>query len=151
MEPLAHGAIRFPHRGDLREHGAFPFRLVRGRLQLLGALLHRGSFLVRESLGRLAGRGGALGGLLRGLRSRLPLSHGVFLTSCAPAALSRGPELWIGAPPLTLVGRRARACDGPAARRSPRARSLNPHSDTFVSPSEVVVSRTRIMKCATRQ
>ena len=59
MEPLGHGAIRFRHLGDLREHGAFPVRLVlaraRFRLQLLGALLHRGSFLVRESLGRLAG------------------------------------------------------------------------------------------------
>src|SRR5262249_13348352 len=55
-------------------HGAFPVRLVRaragasGRLPLLGALLHRGSFLVRESLGRLGDRGGALGGLLRVLR-----------------------------------------------------------------------------------
>ena len=69
MEPLGHGAIRFLHRGDRREHGAFPVRLVlvraRGRLQLLAALLHRGSFLVRESLGFLVDRGGALGGLLR--------------------------------------------------------------------------------------
>src|SRR5205085_8800938 len=48
MEPLAHGAIRFPHLGDLREHGAFPVRLV--RLQLLEARLHRASFLVRQSL-----------------------------------------------------------------------------------------------------
>src|SRR5436305_502193 len=53
MEPLGHGAIRFRHLGNLREHIAFPIRLV--RLQLLGALLHRGSFLVRESLDRLAG------------------------------------------------------------------------------------------------
>src|SRR5918994_2576632 len=73
MEPLGHGAIRFPHLGDLREHGAFPVRLVRaraasrGRLHLLGALLNRSSFLVRESLGLLAARRGALGGLLRGL------------------------------------------------------------------------------------
>src|SRR5436853_2778910 len=59
MEPLGHGAIRFRHLGDLREHVAFPVRLVlvraraaaRGRLQLLGALPHRGSFLVRESVG----------------------------------------------------------------------------------------------------
>src|ERR1041385_8984566 len=56
MEPLAQGAIRFPHRGDLREHGAFRVRL--GRLQLSDALLHRGSFLVREC---------ALDGLLRAL------------------------------------------------------------------------------------
>src|SRR5438093_7327827 len=73
MEPLAHGAIRFPHLGDLREHVAFPVRLVllparaaaRVGLQLLGALLHRGSFLVRESAGLLVDRGGALCGLLR--------------------------------------------------------------------------------------
>src|SRR2546428_11623729 len=53
MEPLSHGAIRLRHLGDLREHGAFPVRLVRartaarGRLQILGVLLHRASFLVR--------------------------------------------------------------------------------------------------------
>src|SRR5438309_10033505 len=70
MEPLGHGAIRFLHLGDLREQGAFPVRLVRaraparGRLHLLDVLLHRGSFLVRESLELLLGRGGALGGLL---------------------------------------------------------------------------------------
>ena len=29
MEPLGHGAIRFRHLGDLREHGAFPVRLPR--------------------------------------------------------------------------------------------------------------------------
>src|SRR2546425_2731389 len=63
MEPLAHGAIRFFHGGDLCEHGGFPIRL--GRLQLLDALLHRASFLVRESLELPADRGGALGGLLR--------------------------------------------------------------------------------------
>src|SRR2546425_8890688 len=74
MEPLGHGAIRFPHLGDLREHGAFPIRLVRaraairGRLPLLEILLHRGSFLVRECLELLLDRGGALGGLLRVLR-----------------------------------------------------------------------------------
>src|SRR5216683_8451996 len=32
MEPLAHGAIRFPHPGDFREHGAFPVLLVRPQL-----------------------------------------------------------------------------------------------------------------------
>jgi hypothetical protein len=71
MEPLGHGAIRFRRLGDLREHIAVPVRLARararGRLQLLGALPHCGSFLVRESLGRLAG--GSLGGLLRGLEA----------------------------------------------------------------------------------
>src|SRR5262249_27388602 len=71
MEPPGYSAIRFRHLGDLREHLAFPIRLVRalgaarGRLQLLGTLPHRGSFLVRESLGRLAA--GALGRLLRAL------------------------------------------------------------------------------------
>src|SRR4030067_698908 len=34
-------------------------------LPLPGALLHRGSFLVRESRGLLVDRGGAIGGLLR--------------------------------------------------------------------------------------
>src|SRR3989441_11407846 len=63
MEPLGHGAIRFPHLSDLRKQSAFPVRLVRP--QLLDAILHRSSFLVRESLELLAGRGGALGGLLR--------------------------------------------------------------------------------------
>src|SRR5215208_452872 len=73
MEPLGHGAIRSLHLGDLREHDAFPVRFVRAwaaarfRLQLLGAVLHRGSLLVREPLGLLVDRGGALGGLLRGL------------------------------------------------------------------------------------
>ena len=36
------------------------------------ALLHRGSFLVRPSLGRRVGRGGALGGLLRVGHGRFP-------------------------------------------------------------------------------
>src|SRR5207245_868296 len=81
MEPLGNGAIRFWHLGDLREHVAFPIRLAgaraaaRGRLQLLSALPHRASLLVRESLGRLADRSGALGGLLRALLCRFPLSH----------------------------------------------------------------------------
>src|SRR5229473_2050311 len=60
MEPFGHGAIRFPHLGDLREHGALSLPLV--SLQLLDAVPYRASFLLRESL---AGRGGALGGLLR--------------------------------------------------------------------------------------
>jgi len=95
MEPLSHGAIRSRHLGDLREHVAFPVRLARacaaarGHLQLLGALLYRGSFLVRESLGRLAG--GSPRGLLRGLRARFPLSHSV--VDLLRAALSRGPDV----------------------------------------------------------
>src|SRR5258708_38521034 len=73
MARLGYVWIRFLHRGDRREHGAFPVRLVRaraaarGRLLLLDAFLHRDSFLARESLERLADRGGALGGLPRGL------------------------------------------------------------------------------------
>src|SRR5207247_1333342 len=71
MEPPGHGAIRFRHLGNLREHVAFPVCLLRARaaarrrLQLLDTLLHRDSFLVRESLELLADRGSALGGLLR--------------------------------------------------------------------------------------
>src|SRR5439155_21474300 len=71
MEPFGHRAIRFLHLRDLREQSAFPIRLLRaraalcGRLHLLDVLLHRGSFLVRESLELLVRRGGALGGLLR--------------------------------------------------------------------------------------
>lgn len=71
MEPLSHSAIRFLHLSDPREYVAFPGRLVLlralFRLQLFGALPHRSFFLVRESLGFLAGRRGALGGLLRAL------------------------------------------------------------------------------------
>src|SRR5215216_3563326 len=73
MEPLGHGAIRSLHLSDLREQGSFPIRLFSFRLQLLGALLHRGSFLGRESLGCFAG--GSLSGLLRALLCRFPLSH----------------------------------------------------------------------------
>jgi hypothetical protein len=54
MNPLGHGAIRFRHLGDLREHVAFAVRRAapaRGRLLLAGAFLHRGLFLVRERLG----------------------------------------------------------------------------------------------------
>src|SRR5438067_4474986 len=53
MEPLAEGAIWCLHLADLREHGAFPVRLV--RFQFLDALPHRASFLVRKSLDRLRG------------------------------------------------------------------------------------------------
>src|SRR3989454_4377993 len=68
MEPLGHGAIRFPHLGDLRENSAFPVPLVRP--QFLDAIPHRAVFLVREPLELLAGRSGALGGLLRALLRR---------------------------------------------------------------------------------
>src|SRR5205823_4781108 len=81
VEPLADGAIRLRHLGDLREHLAFLVRLVRaraaacGRPELLDVLLNRGSFFVRESLGRLWGRAGAPGGLLLALHWRcLPTS-----------------------------------------------------------------------------
>src|SRR5207245_11543143 len=38
MQPLGQGAIRCPHFGGLREHGAFPARLVRS--PFLAAFLH---------------------------------------------------------------------------------------------------------------
>ena len=64
VEPLGHDAIRLRHLGDLREHVLFPGRFVSVRacfrLQLLGALLHRSSFLGRESLGLPVGSGGSL-------------------------------------------------------------------------------------------
>jgi len=72
------GAIRLGHLGDLREHGAFPVLLgrvraaARGRLELLGALLHRAPFLVGESPGRRAVRGAARGGLLRVVHGWFP-------------------------------------------------------------------------------
>src|SRR5439155_11888936 len=59
------------HLGDPGEHGAFPVRLVRGRLHLFDPLLHRGLFLARKSLAPLF-RCGALGGLLRVLHKTFP-------------------------------------------------------------------------------
>src|SRR5215217_4350071 len=64
VEPLGHCPIRFFHLVDLGEHVSFPVRLLLVRLQLLSALLHRGSFFIAESLGRGAALGGRLGGLL---------------------------------------------------------------------------------------
>src|SRR5213594_3230632 len=75
MEPFGHGAIRFSHRGDLRQHGALSLPL--SSLHLLDAVPYRASFLLRESLRLLAGRGSALGGL-RAFLSRL---HGIFSSS----------------------------------------------------------------------
>src|SRR5256712_10179448 len=69
MKPLGHGAIRFPHLGDLREHGALSLRLA--SLHLLDAVPYRASFVLRESL---ASRGCALGGLLRAPLRRF---HGI--------------------------------------------------------------------------
>src|SRR6266571_6772763 len=65
MEALGHGAIRFPHLAYLREHGTLPLPLA--SLHLLDAVPDRASLLLRE---RLAGRGGALGGLLPALLCR---------------------------------------------------------------------------------
>src|SRR5437870_9851694 len=101
MEPLAHGAFRFRHLADLREDGVLPVRLIRARaaarrrLQLLDALLHRESFLVRESLEPLADRGGALGGLLRSLPSahrnpRCPCTQFRLLSSMSVIMQQRG-------------------------------------------------------------
>src|SRR2546426_5146018 len=65
MEPLGHGAIWFVHLSDLREHDALSLALA--SLHLLEAVPYRASFLIGECL---AGRGGALGGLLRALLCR---------------------------------------------------------------------------------
>src|SRR6266704_1396740 len=59
MKPLGHGAIRFPHLSDLRQHSALPLPLT--SLHLLNAIPYRASLLLRE---RLAGRGVALVGPL---------------------------------------------------------------------------------------
>src|SRR5262249_13163458 len=92
VEPLGHGAIRFPHRGDRGAHISFPVRLVaaraRFRLQLPGTSLHRGPFVGRESRGRLASRAGALGRLL----NVLPWAHTYLLYRC----LGRGVGLRSG-------------------------------------------------------
>src|SRR5207237_9151470 len=71
VEPLAHSAIRFPHLGDLFQHGAFPVRFVGCRLRLSYSLLYRGSFLLRECLVRPF-RGGALGGLVPAFHCMFP-------------------------------------------------------------------------------
>src|SRR5918997_2308546 len=79
MEPLGHGAVRFRHLGDLREHGAFPCRSVLVRtlfsLQLFGALPHRGSFLGREPLGLLCAH----------LSLLCRLSHALLIWVCRPS------------------------------------------------------------------
>ena len=51
VEPLRHDPVRFRHLGDLLEQGAFPLLLGLCGLRLLGALLHRGTFLGRELAG----------------------------------------------------------------------------------------------------
>src|SRR5439155_5208423 len=67
VEPLGHGAIGWLHRGDLREHRACVLLLAPGRFPLCDRLSQRGALLGRQSPGRLAARGRALGGLPRGL------------------------------------------------------------------------------------
>src|SRR2546421_4990566 len=122
---------RFRHLVDLREHGAFPVRLVRagaarGRLELLDALLHRDSFLGRESLELLVDRRGVLGGLLR----VLPWAHGSsrlgeFICAagqsrkgCAHRAVRRSPA-W-------PAGGARRSTTAPTARRWPPPSSTLP-------------------------
>src|SRR3989475_2260775 len=147
MEPLAHGAIRFRHPGDLREHGAFPVRLVlaraaaRGRLQLLDALLHRDSFLFRESLGRLADRGGAPGGLLRAL---LCSFHGWSVTSLPRSRFPAcpGPR----ALPPEEVEHRTQICQGDTLDKSGWGESLvstNPITTRVLAP---FIPSRRILK-----
>src|SRR5215203_2796477 len=63
VQPPGHGAIRFLHLGDLREHGAFPVRLLCFRLLLPGALPHRGPFFGREPLGLLCAHRSLLCGI----------------------------------------------------------------------------------------
>src|SRR6266699_5008485 len=58
MEPFGHGAIRFSHLGDLRQHRAFPLPLA--SLHLFGAVPYRAPFFLSECL---AGRGCALANL----------------------------------------------------------------------------------------
>src|SRR5438309_3542218 len=69
IEPFSHGSIRFSHLSVLRQPGALPLPLA--SLHLLDAVPYRASFLLSECL---AGRGGALGGLLRALLCRF---HGI--------------------------------------------------------------------------
>src|SRR5688572_20433044 len=74
MNPLGHGAVWFRHLGDLREYVAFRRLAFALRLLLFEAFLQRGSFLGCESLGLLAGRGGALGGALTFIHAKLLIS-----------------------------------------------------------------------------
>src|SRR5215211_4495484 len=111
VEPLGHGAIRLRHLGDLREHGAFPIRLLRFRLLLFGALPHRGPFLGRESLGLLHAHRSLPCGFFRVLLSGSAvhalriLTDGAFPTpskgprprSCAPGTPQRGTKRRTGA------------------------------------------------------
>src|SRR5262245_20936965 len=90
MDPLGHGAIRSLHLADLGEQIRFSVRLCPAaallRLHLFGALLHRGSLFIRESL--LAGRGGLLRRVLRTHRSLLcELSHVLAPTGPEPVLL----------------------------------------------------------------
>src|SRR5439155_5325036 len=91
MESLAQGAIRFRHLGDLRDHGAFPVRFA--GLQLFDALLPRGAFLVRESLGfGLAGHATASGRRFMTVAARPMSLRGVD----APAQASTGKSASLG-------------------------------------------------------
>src|SRR2546425_12292739 len=69
MEAFGHGAIRFSHLGDLRQHGTLSLPLA--SLHLLDSVPYRATFLLSE---RLAIRGRALGRLLRALLCRF---HGI--------------------------------------------------------------------------
>src|SRR2546428_9878632 len=69
MEACGHGAIRFSHLGDLRQHGTLSLPLA--SLHLLDSVPYRATFLLSE---RLAIRGRALGRLLRALLCRF---HGI--------------------------------------------------------------------------
>src|SRR5215467_1777222 len=129
MEPLTQGAVRFRQPGDLREHLALPIRLLarptaRGHLLLLDAVLHRGPFLVRESLEPLFGRGGALGGLLRVLH--LEVSSPVSIDGTDPHA--RVPAA--AAASRNLLDRTARLVLKGAGRRRQQHQPLRGDSGT---------------------
>src|SRR5829696_2703866 len=92
VEPLGHGAIRLRHLGDLREHGALPFRLLRFPFQLFGALPHRGPFLGRESLGLLHAHRSLPCGFFRVLLSGSTVHALRILTDGAFPTPSKGPR-----------------------------------------------------------
>src|ERR1700737_1200513 len=127
MGTLGHAAIRFRHLGYLREHVAFTVPITRASAPpLVQDILHRGSFLGRQQLGRPAAAD-------RGLRCLLwahacLLKVGLFEPSCycgdAPAPVAPwgtpspagsdhecakfGHSTVLGYPPMrTLVGRAA--------------------------------------------
>src|SRR5918998_2205908 len=110
VDPPGHGAVRFLHFGDLRQHGALPRRPVLVRalfgLQLFCALPHRGPLLGREPFV----------GLLRAHRS---LPCGFFLVRSLEEVY---PRLRARTSPF-LIGLVTRFATKGRLPRSPSARS----------------------------